>query len=421
MILATTYFVIYSVEDLDFNERRKQNAEIVAQKIIKIYEINPKKINTLEKSIKRKSANFLSLKRQLGLERPIKITNDDELIFQFRPKGLQKGNNTSFEVVSDNGNTYTVTILLKATPRFFLTAIERLKTVQFILMLIASALVSLILSWSIIRPLKKLGKISRNYANSDMSLSIGEDLLFRGDEIGDLSRDFNFMIKEVEKNIQSQTRLMHDVSHELRAPLARIQAAVGLIDQKNTNEVRLVGQMNRECERIDQFIQSILEFSRIDKKDYKLSRIDMSETIRNQLENLKLEFPNKKTEYFETENMPIFIDGYEELVESAIENILRNACKYTPENTPIDIHLHQRKDSIEISIRDYGPGVLSYEKEKLLQPFFRSGNKMHTDGFGLGLSIVQKAMAQHRGELNLNNHPKGGLIVVLRFNKGVDK
>ena len=109
------------------------------------------------------------------------------------------------------------------------------------------------------------------------------------------------------------------------------------------------------------------------------------------------------------------IEGDPHLLGEAVDNILRNACKYTPEEQPIDIELSATSQKISITIRDYGNGVPAEELEQLTTPFYRSGNRMHGDGFGLGLSIARRAIEKHSGQLRVENRSDGGLQVSLEL------
>ncbi len=312
-------------------------------------------------------------------------------------------------ITDTQGRQYEVLARAPGVPLFMRQALTRLQSLQFILILVASTLASLFLSWHISRPLKQLGRFSRSYASGDTQARIDSRLLRRGDEVGDLAKDLASMTGQVERTLAAQERLLHSVSHELRAPLARLQAAAGLLEQKGGRSAQ-VDRMHAECERMSGLIQEILDYSRSRQIPVQMTRIDLRALLESLLESIRFEFPARQLNP-QLPPGPVFIQGNDREILRAVENVLRNACHYTVEESPVDITLETTASAAVLCIRDHGPGVADAELQLLKQPFYRVGNQMHSKGFGLGLSIADKSIERHHGELRLANHSGGGLEV----------
>lgn len=409
IMAVTTYVVTKSLETQKIDPNQKLFITDMVREVVWHYErdINIKRDMDIRQLIRE-----YTKKRKTRLP-PYSIANDaNQIIYRYRMGMVPEGHvNYNFSFVSVSGNVYRIDAFVRSPQVFALNGLKRLNKLQLILVLFASALVSLILSWSISNPLKKLGKASRNFTGGG-ELDIEQSLLTRHDEIGDLSRDFKYMSKEVEKNIESQKQLLHDVSHELRAPLARLQTTAGLIQQKNPEDSKHIDRMHVECEKISSLIQNILNYSRMDQSAQVSEIAIVSDIVESLLDNVRYEFSARQIEFVNPLG-DLRAQLFPELLETALGNILRNACKHTM--SPIVVTLNRRDGLLEIEVRDFGEGVNNEELEQLLMPFYRTGNKMHSDGHGLGLSIAKRAMEKLGGSIELWNHPEGGLVVKLSF------
>lgn len=424
VMTITAVVVIQRMEGSRAIEQHQENMVIIAQSIIELHESGrpiPHRMRDFRGREGFNGAsdqppphpgdssprNFRNFPFGLKIE-----TEDGETLFRHRFfRENNPDNLLSVTVTSDSGKRYVVQSVRPTLPRFFKTLITRTYSIQFIFILIGSIIASALLSWSLTRPLKKLGLYSRSFALGDESAVIDPTVLSRRDELGDLANDLEYMSTKIRATLDSQQQLLHDVSHELRAPLARLQASVALVE-KQCSETRHIDRMHKECERINALIQQILDFSRLNRDSETKKPCDLSELVDELLETLRFEFGERQFD-FQTPEIPITKTVYRNALQGAVDNIVRNACRYAPPDTPIDIHIEHSPTRTAIIVRDHGPGVDNSELEKLLQPFYRSGQQMHTDGFGLGLSIAQKALVKHNGTLTLRNHPQGGLEVVM--------
>lgn len=454
VIFATIFVVLKHSKTADVKEKHRQKIEQVSRVIVDAYEDG-----VPFKSIRQAQKRFRRMPELHAFHRHhwLKITDSkNKEIFFHEPKPIprqrskhkatpgghprehprgnvidpwadhsisnKKGkiqNPISFEFTSASGELYRVETNPGVVPMFMRSILHGLTRLQFVLILLASSVTSVLLTWMITRPLKILGAFSRNFAEGDFKLRLDDGLLTRGDEIGELARDFNGMAIKVNQNFEFQQQLMYDVSHELRAPLARLQAASAIVQQQSSGgDSKMIDRIDLECERIDKLIQGILDFTRMEQAAALKSAVDVEALLEAVLENVQFEFKNRTINIGIDEDgssKKFTVNGYFDLLQSALENILRNACKYSPETTPIEITVNRIPDFMSICIRDFGPGIDEGECEKLLTPFYRGGNEMHTEGFGLGLSIAQRVVKKHDGRVLLENHPEGGLDVSLQL------
>lgn len=408
IMFATSYAILASVETEKFRNQYEKILKDLSKRAIDYYENLPAD-RPLRKSALRR---FGPSHAMVNHRHIVRIERGDDVIFKRDSDKLENEDTFKFKVTSSKGNRYTIEALTPRPPRHLVNMLQRVNTLQFFIILFASTLVSFLLSWSITRPLKKLGIASRQFAQGDLHTHVDARLLRRADEIGDLAHDISYMMQKIQQTISAQKQLLHDVSHELRAPLARLQVAAELIQQREEKSSAYIQRIHAECERMDQLIQRILNFARLEETAATFTRLDLRELLQSHIDNILFEHP-KRTIRFAPPVSTQFIEGDPQLLGEAVDNILRNACKYTPEESSIDVTLEATEQGTLITIRDYGDGVASEDLDKLTTPFYRSGNRMHGDGFGLGLSIARRALEKHSGTLTVENHPSGGLQVKL--------
>jgi len=411
IMFATAYVVTRKLEGAQFLERHQQMILNIAEDIIRRHEDGidlPRQFQPqrLRHSMPEPPSPFNRGPRGEGLKI---VDQQGKAIFKHRFRDPPSTPVVKFELESDRGNRYTVFTLKPRVPTFVKEVAMRFYSLQFILILIASTFVSAILSWSITRPLKALGQFSRTYAQGNAKARIDKKFLRRGDELGDLAVDMDYMTNQVESTLAAQQQLLHDVSHELRAPLARLQASAALLEQQSANS-EYTDRLHHECDRINQLIQQILDYSRLNRDNETREQLNIAILINDLINNLKFEFPVREFKCIQP-TKALDIAAYPNALAGALDNILRNACKYSPDDSVIEIEIKNEEKIVLIQIRDHGPGVNETEIEKLLKPFYRSGNQMHTNGFGLGLSIAKRALEKHKGDLEIKNHPEGGLVV----------
>lgn len=263
--------------------------------------------------------------------------------------------------------------------------------------------VSLALAWYFASPVLQLKQALRSLAKDRWLTQLGPKVTGRRDEFGALARSFNLMAQSVEQAISGQQRLMHDVSHELRSPLARLQLLVALGKQTPEETPALLDKVEAETLKLDRLVGEILTFSRLDSGAMPVQphELDLVELVESVVEDTQLEAQAKQVRL--TTDLPqsllLVSDG--ELLARALENLLRNAVKFSAEAGRVDIMLYQTGQWMVLEVLDQGPGVAEADLLKLCQPFFRADNQQ--PGVGLGLSIARRAIESCGGQLALCN------------------
>lgn len=412
VMVATTYVVIEMSELNRHKERHRERVEQIASFIIGEYEQEDSRILRPP----------LFMTREFRRIRSLTILDPHgDVIFSRGHEPKNEHSQLRINIVGDSGDSYTAVTRQVRAPRFVMDAIHRLNYLRFVFISLASGLVSFLLTWMITRPLKKLGVLSQKFSHGDLQTRVEKKLLNRGDEIGDLAREFNFMAENISHSIELQQQLLHDVSHEMRAPLARLQAAAALVEQHHAaSDPEVTQRIDTECQRMDSLIQKILDYSRLQETPLSAEKVDLVQLLGILVEDVRYEYESRPIFFNNSANKcDIIVDP--DLLRRALENILRNACKHTPQETPVEIELQQTPKEVTISIRDEGPGVKAEEESILTTPFYRGGNIMHADGFGLGLSIAKRAVERHSGTLIISNRKQGGLEVVVHLPKPVGR
>jgi signal transduction histidine kinase len=287
--------------------------------------------------------------------------------------------------------------------------------IAFVISLVACYLLARYMTVPIIR----LRDATRLLASGDHNLQILPAAGKRRDEIGELARDFDLMAGKLQLLLSSQRQLMGNISHELRSPLARLNVALGLARRSSTPEgEKCLDRIEWEAERLNELIGEVLTLTRIESAmdSVKWEQVDLTGLIREIADDADFEAQslNKAVRFVEQEKC--VITGVRQLLRSAIENVVRNAVRYTREGTEAEISLRyvQGKNGsfVVIPVRDHGPGVPEEALANLSRPFYRvdEARERHTGGTGLGLAIAQRAVLVHGGAIKARNAPDGGLV-----------
>lgn len=282
--------------------------------------------------------------------------------------------------------------------------------------LFISAILCFSLGKYMARPIVELREASKKFAAGQLNARVGSNTENRHDEIGDLASDFNLMAKRLESMINGQHKLLGDISHELRSPLARLQVAQEILEKKSpdTDRVMLL-RMATEISRLNDLIGKVLEINRIGshEKGLEKSEFDLGEVLKKICSDGQFESQANHVEIDYSFSEPVKIMANQELIEQAIENILRNAIKYSPQNSQVHVGLtrEEKNGAISITVIDSGPGIPEEHLNRIFEPFFRchDDRDRKTGGVGLGLSIAQKAVSAHHGTICLTNLAEGGL------------
>jgi signal transduction histidine kinase len=306
-------------------------------------------------------------------------------------------------------------IIAQATPASpFIRYITEHLWLRLLLALLISGAISYTVSRYLTRPLKSLQQASRSLAEGDLNTRISVPAS-GGDETDELGRDFNSMASQLQEKIQAQRRLLNDVSHELRSPLARLRVALALAEKDPASTSQQLQRIDRETERLDELIGQLLAVpdATIELED----SLDLVSLLRELCGDAHFECQqHDKQVHFYSETDEAVVRTHSDLLKKALENVIRNAVNYSPKGTSVDVALSQASDSLVITVDDSGPGIPEAELQQIFEPFYRvdTARQRETGGFGLGLSIARRAIEQHTGTIRAaNRHP--GLRITIEL------
>jgi signal transduction histidine kinase len=239
----------------------------------------------------------------------------------------------------------------------------------------------------------------------------------RRDELGQLARTFNLMADRIQLLLAAERRLLQDVSHELRSPLARLGVAIELA-RSGEDRDQTLDRIQKEADRLNALVGELLEVTRAegDPSQQKMQPVRLDELLADLVYDTSIEADAKESELKLTTSEPVSVLGDEELLRRAIENVVRNAIRYAPAKTPVEITLRISGSCSEIGVRDYGPGVPEESLTRIFDAFYRvdSDRNRSSGGVGLGLAIARRAIELYKGKLKARNaHP--GLLVTIEL------
>jgi two-component system, OmpR family, sensor histidine kinase CpxA len=280
----------------------------------------------------------------------------------------------------------------------------------------------------LIRPIGRLRVAARKLANGELATRVpkpdGEARLVGGDEIQGLVHDFNYMAERLEHLVGAQKILLRDVSHELRSPLARLSVALELAREEAPNAMTgHLERIEREAARLNQLIGQLLRLSSMESTEATAARetFALHSLMESMLPDVEFEAQQRLCQVRVVTQCDCVVQGSSELIYRAIENVVRNAVRYTKAQSVVELSMRCEElagaRTVVLDVSDSGPGLPENELEKIFRPFYRVdyARERDTGGFGVGLAIADRAVRLHHGELVAWNRPEGGLTVSLRL------
>lgn len=281
--------------------------------------------------------------------------------------------------------------------------------------LVVSLAAALMLAWYMAKPIRSLRTAFEAAAGGDLNVRAAPAIGGRKDELADLGRDFDRMAHRLQASMNGQRRLLHDVSHEMRSPLARLQAATGLIRLKFGQQEPAIERIEEEIVRIDRLVGDLLTLSRLEAGELggAEEEIDMQELLHEILADANFEAQALGRRVVWDQETPGSVRGRPAMLHGAIENVIRNAFKHAPQSQEIQVAtaIGDGGRTYGIRVLDSGPGVPEGELPGLFTPFFRAADSAKTEGYGLGLAIARRSIEAHRGSISASNRGGGGLAV----------
>jgi signal transduction histidine kinase len=277
----------------------------------------------------------------------------------------------------------------------------------YFLVIGAAGVLCWLASAGVVSPIRKIAASITAFGQGELSVRVQTG---RQDEIGQLGRSFNQMAERLQRLIVSERRLLGDISHELRSPLARLKFAVKLARTSADNKAAL-DRIERDVDRIASLVADIVDITFIESdpaaRSKKLERT--GEIVDEVVRDCAVEAEMRGCRIAVNGRLAGRVQGNRELLRRAVENVLRNAIRYSPEHSTIDVSLSEDASSAFVAVRDYGPGVPEDALTRIFDPFFRveEARDAMSGGSGLGLSIAKQAAQVHRGTIVAENASPG--------------
>lgn len=280
------------------------------------------------------------------------------------------------------------------------------------------ALISYLLYRYIMKPLLQLQAATRHFSAGNLDIRASELMGGRQDEFSDLAQTFDRMAITIGEQIISQRHLIADLSHELRTPLTRLDIALSAIEQEDNS--KNIERIKRDSKHIRRLVDDTLTLAWLDNEKPQLSTesVNLIDLLDVLIDDAKFEFP-KHVFIVDFPQSATIENSCHRAAGQALENILRNALRYTPIGKSVTIELKDLEHSFEVSINDQGQGVDDSLLTAIFKPFFRVDKSRERDGssFGLGLALAERQLATVRATVYAKNLTSGGLSMIITFPK----
>jgi two-component system sensor histidine kinase CpxA len=277
----------------------------------------------------------------------------------------------------------------------------------YLLILAAVALLCWILATNLASPLRSLARVVDRFGAGDLSVRVNSS---RKDEIGEVGRAFDRMAERISTLLTAERRLLQDISHELRSPLARLSFAAELARTAEDRDAA-VARMKKEIGRLTDLVGGLIQVTRAEGDPAAGSgeSLRLDQLLGEVVDDCRVEADARGCQIAFDSKRELTMHGDREVLRRAVENVVRNAVRYTPAGTSVDVSLDDTGGVARIGVRDYGPGVPAEALPKIFQPFFRVDDSRHTatGGVGLGLAIASRAIGLHHGKLWAENTTPG--------------
>jgi len=299
--------------------------------------------------------------------------------------------------------------LQPAERRFF-----SLSLYVFIFSVVSSTIFAGVLAWSISHPIKLLLEHLKSAAEGDLLVRVSPKITASHDEFSELGQAFDLMALRLNNMIKSQSKMLHHVSHELRSPLARIQMSVGLVMQNPKKMQSSLQRVELEAVRMERMISELLEIFRFESGMQKLQKteVDLKGLLTGIVGDVLFEKQDARLDLDMPEDA-VVVDGQLELLQRAIDNVIRNAVKYGPEHGVVAIELQHsaRTGEVILEVQDQGQGVEPQELEQIFRPFVRGRRASQVEGHGIGLAMTKHIVEAHGGFVKATNLSPHGFMI----------
>jgi len=346
--------------------------------------------------------------------------------------GRQLGQDTvwTLPVVSAKGQQFRFLVSVHRERHTWYGDLMHFAFPQLLVAVAVGGLTTFVLVMIFTRPVINLREAARQLSKGQLSARAKESKkpsVLHTDEFDALAHDFNHMAERLESLVNAQKMLLRDVSHELRSPLARASVALELArDDANSTMTTHLDRIQRETERLNQLIGQLLTLSSMEANEEEIGfeRISLNNVVDEIVSDANYEAHQRNCSVIFEPGEQLEIAGRRELIYRAVENVVRNAIRFTEEGSAVEIRTTSVQDDsrkmASIQVSDHGPGIPEKEIESIFRPFYKvdQARSPQKGGFGVGLAIAERSVKLHKGDLRAFNRPTGGLTIEMRFPTG---
>jgi len=332
-------------------------------------------------------------------------------------------NGLASAVQSFSGQTYFVAISLPDRPpsRDLVKGITHgFLGWRLLLLLAITAVVCYFLARSLTSPISRLRQATRKFAAGDLSVRIGHQVKGKN-ELAELAHDFDEMAGKIEASVETQKNLLRDISHELRSPLTRLGIALELARQQDhsAQPSKSLDRIELEAGRMNTMIGQLLNLTRLESSTSAepFQEFDLRGLLADLVADANYEAETRQcTVTYKAPEVVVYF-GSHDLLAQALENVIRNAIKYTEDNSTVSVDLARTTEQLTIQVTDQGTGVPEEALVKLFEPFYRvaAARDRQSGGTGIGLAIAERAVKLHSGTISATNLPTGGLLIEINL------
>jgi signal transduction histidine kinase len=430
ILVGTVSVVVNSQQQRRFSQTWAQRAEMYAQATQAFESGGAPALRDWLKHLQPPDVTALTYivdssgKEMLGRSVPDYLRDSPERLAEARANSLLHPTIRSIGgplvLVGPDGKTYHLIVgPLRSGPHLFgELEMPGVSLATMIIALVVSAVVCFFLARYLVGPVDQLRRATRQIASGNLDVRVSPKLKGRHDELGLLASDLDTMSERVRNLLELKQQLIRDVSHELRSPLARLQLALSLARRQDSGDAeRHLARIACEADRLEELIARTLKLARLERPMQGLENapVDMAKLLRQIVSDVGIEADQHGCSVTLDAQDSLRVMGDPELLRSALENVIRNAVRYAPSGSDVKIDAGSSAGSIEVVVRDRGPGVPEKDLELIFEPFYRvdAARNRAVGGDGLGLAIAARAVAIHGGTIRARNLVSGGLAVDL--------
>lgn len=388
--------LFYDLQTEDLDTLQEQLKKIEQKRHIQVLLLNSDGKDIFDRQVDKRSLQLAE-----------KLTRKRSRIIDRKPPGRRLAQN----IYRQDTGLLKVIMISEPPPKGLSHALQQNLWARLTLAMLISGLLCYALAHWLTKPIRNLRSAAQKLAKGELDAPIPVRH-FASDETDDLAQDFNIMSAQLQERIEAHQRLLRDVSHELRSPLARLQLALALAEKNTEKQSDYLQRVSAEALNLDELINQLLNFP--NHEPSMNAHIDLVPLLETLCEEADFEGAKEgKQTRLHCDIGEAVLTSSNDTLYKAIGNVIRNAIKYTASDSTVDVTLARSADNhYRITVSDCGPGISEQELDKIFNAFYRvdTARTRKTGGYGLGLTIAKRAIEQHGGRIAAHN-TRNGLCV----------